>query len=57
MVKKRTMLRYECSNCKYKFTPKTNKVPKACPYCSQVGTVSPVKGMQELLDETLNQEE
>lgn len=51
------MLRYECSNCKYKFTPKTNKIPKACPYCSQVGTVSPVKGMQELLDETLNQEE
>jgi len=47
--------KYQCSNCKYKFTPKAGKVPSRCPYCDKP-TIAPMKGMQDLLDEVGNEE-
>ncbi|MEK6967587.1 MAG: hypothetical protein AABX51_03070 [Nanoarchaeota archaeon] len=51
------MTKYECSACGYKFVPKTGKEPRICPYCSKAGSVSAVKGMQDLIDETLSEKD
>lgn len=40
-----------CSNCNYKFSPKTGVFPKRCPYCDKVGTLQKSKQMQDFLDE------
>lgn len=43
---------YQCSNCNYRFTPKTpEKVPENCPYCNKPETLERVKGAQDYLDE------
>jgi len=57
MRDKSYMVKYECSACGYKFIPKTSRKPRICPYCSKAGTVSPCKGMQDLIDETLTGED
>jgi len=31
---------YVCSNCKYKFSRKAERVLTRCPYCSKEGTIS-----------------
>jgi len=31
----RTM-KYRCLNCKYKFEPKTGRIPARCPFCSSL---------------------
>jgi len=35
------MVTYTCSNCKFKFKPKSNssEYPKRCPYCSKENSV------------------
>jgi DNA-directed RNA polymerase subunit RPC12/RpoP len=30
-------MKYRCANCNYRFSPKTDKVPNRCPYCSSPG--------------------
>ncbi|MBS3132582.1 hypothetical protein J4470_00435 [Candidatus Woesearchaeota archaeon] len=43
---------YQCSNCNYRFTPKSaEKIPETCPYCNKPETLERVKGAQDYLDE------
>jgi len=43
---------YQCSNCKYRFTPKTpEKLPESCPYCNKPETLEKVRSAQDYLDE------
>jgi len=45
------MTRYYCKACGYRFEPKTDKIPKVCPYCGRTGTLVKEGTAQDLLDE------
>ena len=45
------MARFHCRNCNYEFDLRTERVPKACPYCGKLGVISREKGAEELLNE------
>lgn len=40
-----------CTNCGYKFTPKTEAMPENCPYCNKPETLEKLRNMQDYLDE------
>jgi len=43
---------YQCSNCNYRFTPKTpENIPANCPYCNKPDTLDKVKSAQDYLEE------
>ena len=44
---------YQCTNCRYKFTPKKGNAGK-CPYCSKE-TLEKVKSAQDYINETIGE--
>ncbi|MFH1063910.1 MAG: hypothetical protein V1729_02420 [Candidatus Woesearchaeota archaeon] len=42
-------MKYRCTNCGYKFQPKTNRVPNSCPFCSS-GFIQKNESAQDLID-------
>lgn len=42
-------MKFECISCKYKFVPKTERVPKRCPFCSSP-ELREAESAQDLLD-------
>ncbi len=46
-----TTYKFYCTSCNYQFAPKTEKLPKRCPYCDKVGTIEKASQMQDLIDE------
>ncbi len=47
-------IKYQCSNCQYKFSPRNpHKVPTVCPYCNVQDTLDRIKSAQDLVDEAV----
>ena len=51
-----TTMKLYCTSCNYQFAPKTDKLPKRCPYCDKIGTIEKVAQMQDLIDDVGRQE-
>jgi predicted Zn-ribbon and HTH transcriptional regulator len=49
-IKKVMLMKYICGNCKYRFEPKTGKVPKTCPFCNSTA-VSKEATTSDILDD------
>ena len=44
-------MRFQCTNCNFKFEPRADKVPHKCPYCDKDGAMQQAKSMQDFIDE------
>ncbi len=42
-------MKYKCNDCKYKFSPKTDRTPNRCPFCSS-HSIQPEETAQELIN-------
>lgn len=47
--------KYECTNCSYKFVPKTDRIPKKCPYCGTPG-IRPAAKAQDIVTAAIRKE-
>lgn len=45
-------MKLKCENCNYQYETTKEVVPKKCPYCDKIGTLTKSKSMQDYIDET-----